>query len=143
MTAAIIGHGTKFQIKNSDDSYSTVAEVMAINGPSLGADAVESTNMDSLNKFREFIPGLRDAGEISFDVNYIIGNATHDVATGVAQDWMDVNHSTRDFKIIWPDTAATSWTFSGIITGFSVGDPFDGVMSASVTIKVTGQPTLA
>jgi predicted secreted protein len=145
MTDAIIGHGTAMQLEDSPGAgtYTTIAEVLAINGLSLGADTVEVTNMDSTNKFREYIGGLRDGGEVSFDINWIIGNSTHDVTTGVAQDWNDSEHTTRNFKVIWPDAGATVWTFSGIFTNFGIGDPFDGAMTASVTIKVTGQPTFA
>jgi predicted secreted protein len=145
MTSAIIGHGTALKLEDSPGAgtYTTIAEVQSINGLNLSLDSIDVTNMDSSNQWREFIAGLRDAGEISFDINWFMTGATHGVSAGLLQDFNSSSTTTRLWQIIWPDTGSTTWSFSGFVTGFSVSDPFDGAVTASITIKLTGAPTLA
>jgi hypothetical protein len=47
-----------------------------------------------------------------------------------------------DCILRFPDIAATEWTFSGYVTKFEPGAPFEGKLTASVSIKLTGVPTL-
>jgi len=145
MTDAIIGHGTEMKMEDTPSSgtYTKIAEVQSINGLSLSMDTVDVTNMDSTNQWREYIAGLRDAGEVTFDVNWNMTAATHGISTGLLRDFNASSTTTRNWQIIWPDTGATTWSFSGITTGFSISDPFDGTVTASITIKLTGAPTLA
>ena len=89
MTNAIIGHSTQFKIEDSPGAgtYTKIAEVSSINGPSFSMDTVDATNMDSTNRWREFIAGLKDGGEVSFDVNWDPAAATHSITTGLLQDF--------------------------------------------------------
>ena len=140
---AIIGLGTQLQIGDGQPSeaFTTIAEVLSVTAFSLSTDAVDVTNMDSPDKYKEFIPGLRDGGEISFDINYIFDEATHLVGdSGILKDFNDTETKKRNFKIIFPDTAVTTWEFTGIITGFTNNSPTDAAITASITIKVTSKP---
>lgn len=145
MSQAIIGLKTQMQIEDSSNpgTYLTIAEVLTITALSLSTESVDVTNMDSPDKFMEFIPGLRDSGEVSFDINYIFDEATHGSSTGILQDFVDVETTVRNFKIIFPDVGSTTWSFAGFVTGFTLNDPVDAAVTASITIKVTGKPTFA
>lgn len=145
MSQAIIGLKTQMQIEDSSnlETFLTIAEVLSITALSLSTESVDVTNMDSPDKFMEFIPGLRDSGEVSFDINYIFGNATHGSSTGILQDFENVETTARNWKIVFPDVGATTWSFAGFVTGFTLNDPVDTTVTASITIKVTGKPTFA
>jgi hypothetical protein len=92
--------------------------------------------------YREFIKDLKDGGDVTFDINYNPTDPTHNAATGLLSDF--ANNTTVDtWALQFPDVAATTWTFPGILTGFQAGAPHDGKLTASVTIKVAGKPTLA
>jgi len=145
MSDSILGIGTQLQLGDGEgpEVFTTVAEVQSINGPSLSTNAVEVTNMDSPDKYMEFIPGLRDAGEISFEINYLFDNATHGKDTGILQDFDDAETKVRNWKIIFPDTGSTTWDFSGFVTEFTMNDPVEDKITASLTIKITGKPVLA
>jgi len=145
MSEAILGLKTQMQIEDSSNpgTFLTIAEVLSITALSLSTESVDVTNMDSPDKYMEFIPGLRDSGELSFDINYIFGNATHGSSTGILQDFENVETTVRNFKIIFPDVGATTWSFAGFVTGFTLNDPVDTAVTASITIKVTGKPTFA
>ena len=47
-----------------------------------------------------------------------------------------------DCILRFPDTASTEWTFSGYVTKFEPGAPFEGKLTASVSLKLTGVPVL-
>lgn len=139
-TNAKIGHGTLFAILSDSVSpadYVTVAEVTNITPPNLARDAVDATHTASSEGWREFIPGLKDAGEVTFEMNFVPSGASTDLVLEAfnADDPVSC-------KITFPDTPPTEWTFSAICTGFEPEAPVDDKMVASVTLKLTGKPTL-
>lgn len=119
-----------------------IAYVTNIGGPGLARDTLESTHHKSIAMYRTFIKGLKDGGEVSLDLNFDPTNATHNAAAGILADFAN-DTDISEWIITWPDIAATTWTFDGIVTGFEPSAPFDDKLSATVTIKVSGQPTLA
>jgi hypothetical protein len=46
----------------------------------------------------------------------------------------------RSYRIEWPSGAA--WTFDAILTGYEPDSPYDDKLSASLTWKITGKPTV-
>jgi len=143
MTNAIAAYGTLLKTGDggSPETFTTIAEVTNIGGPSLKLDAIEATSHDSTEGWREFIGGLLDGGEVTFDVNFIPTNATHDASTGLVADMVARTH--RNFELVFPDTSETTWSFTALVTNFQSNEPVDNKLSASVTLKVSGQPTLS
>lgn len=120
----------------------TIAEVTDITPPGFSRDTFELTHHQSPNMWREFGKSLKDGGEVSFSINYIPTNSTHNAATGLLGDF--ANNSTTDtWAIVFPDTGGTTWSFPGIVTDFSPSAPIDDKLAADVTLKISGQPTLA
>jgi len=120
----------------------TIAEVTDITPPELSRDTADVTHHQSPGAWREFIKILKDAGEVSFTINYIPTNTTHNAATGLLSDF--ANNTTVDaWTLVFPDTLGTTWSFNGAVTKFSAKAPVDDRLSADITLKVMGQPTLA
>lgn len=122
-----------------------IAEVTNISGPSFKAETIEVTHLRSPGFWREYIGSLKDGGELTFDINMILANATHNAATGVLAGFNSNGAATRDtWDIVFPDAASTVWTMGGYITGYEVSDvAIDGKLSASITVQLSGKPTLA
>lgn len=122
-----------------------IAEVTNIKGPSFKADTIEATHLRSPGFWREYIGSLKDGGELTFDINMILADPTHNAATGVLAPFNSAGASQRDdWDLVFPDAASTVWSFGGFITGYEVADiAIDGKLSASITVQVSGQPTLA
>lgn len=121
-----------------------IAEVTNIGGPSFNADTVEVTHLRSPGFWKEHIGSLKDGGELSFDVNFLLDNPTHSAASGLLAQWNANGAPPRDdWDIVFPDDAATVWSFKGFQTGFETGAETGGKLSASVTVKISGKPTLA
>jgi predicted secreted protein len=123
-------------------AYGTIGYLDNIGGPNLARDSIDVTTHDSTSAWREFVKGLKDGGDISFDVVYDPTESTHDATTGLLADF-DNEGTIPAWRLTFPDGSSTQWTFDGFLTGFSPSEPKDDKLSASITVKVTGVPTLA
>ena len=143
MSNAISAFGTLLKIGDGggSENFTTIAEVTNISGPGFALETTEVTNHSSTGGWREYIATLLDAGEVSFDINFIPTEATHSYSSGLIKDM--VNKTKRNFKLVFPNAGNTTWTFSAFVTSFEPAAATDAQLSASVTLKITGQPTLS
>ncbi len=119
----------------------TVAGVTNIGGPGLTLETIDVTNHSSTSGWREFVGGLKDGGEISVDIVFDPVAATHKNASGGLL-YLLTTRASASFTITFPDTGLTVWTFTAFVTSFEVGAPVADGLTASVTLKITGAPTL-
>jgi len=117
------------------------AGVTNISGPGLALDTVDVTSHDSTAGWEEVVGTILRSGEISLDLVYDPADATHKYAAGgLLYDL--VQRTAIALTLVFSDTAATTWSFNALVTGFEPSMPVDGFLGASVTMKLTGQPTL-
>lgn len=114
--------------------FTAIANVTSVSGPEIERETYDVTAHDSPDGWREFIGGLKDGGEVSVEVNY--DPRIHD---DLVADFDDVEP--RDYKMTFPGTLG-EWAFSAILTGFSQEAPVDDKLSAELTFKVSGKPTI-
>lgn len=120
----------------------TIAQVTNISGPGLTADTEDVTSMDSTGAWEEHVVTLLRSGEVTADLVYDPAAATHKYASGgLLYDL--VSRTAQTYSIVFSDTGGTTWSFSAFVTGFEPSAPVDGALTASVTLKITGAPTLA
>ena len=132
--------GTQFLRETAvPDTYEVIASVSDISGPSRSREAIEVTAHDSPNKYREFVPGLKDGGEVEITLNYDPASATHaSLDTDFESDDL-VNYQI----IILPGTADEhTWEFAAIVTALGDAYPIDNKMERTATFKVSGKPVL-
>jgi predicted secreted protein len=136
--AGINGFGT--QLRRGDGAtpevFTALANITGLTPPGLSRDTIDVTTHGSPNAWKEFIGGLKDGGEVSVDVNY--DPADHD---SLIADFND--RDPRSWQVVFPDPAATTWTFEAILTGFEPDAPYDDKLAASLKWKVSGQPVLS
>lgn len=140
---ALSAFGTLLKLGNGavSESFTTVAELRTISGPSISADAIDVTTHNTPTPFRRFIAGLLDGGEVSFDLNFIPQEATHSYSAGILKDMLA--RTRRNIQIVFPDSGLTTWTLPIIFTAFEMSSDPAEVLQASVTAKVSGPPTFA
>ena len=133
--------GTLFQRGDGAPSevFTTIANVTSIGGPQRSRETLDVTAHDSPGGWMEFLGSVKDGGEISVDINYDPANLTHDL-----DDDFD-DSEPRNYRIVLlPGTDDEhTWSLSGILTGLEDEFPYDDKMGRSMTIKVSGKPTLA
>lgn len=135
------GFGTQFQRATTispGTTYETIANVTSIGGPDRKRETIDVTAHDSPGQWMEFIGGLKDGGEISLDINYDPAELTHDI-----DDDFD-DEAPRNYRvIILPGTEDEhTWQLKGIMTELSDEFPYDDKMGRTMTIKISGKPTL-
>jgi hypothetical protein len=66
----------------SSPTFTEIANVTSISGPSISRNVYDVTAHDSTDSYMEFIGGLKDGGELSFDLNWDPGDQTHVLRPG-------------------------------------------------------------
>lgn len=117
--------------------FTTIAEVFNLNGPGLRTEAIDVTHMESPGRFREKLPGLLEAGPVTFEVNWIPDNSVH---AGFITDYKA--RTKRNFELVFPDTAATTWSFNAFFSGQEPTAPVDDKLTSSIELTITKEPTL-
>ena len=135
-----LGYGTKFQTGdgNSPETFTDLAFVTGLSGPGLSRDSIDVSHMQSPDAWREFIAGMKDAGEVSMEMNFRPGGTAF--LACLAEFNLASASSTKTRKIVWPDTSELE--FEAFITGFEAEAPLDDKQAVSVTFKITGRPFL-
>lgn len=134
-TQARIGHGITFEMADmaTPDTFVYLEEVFDITLPSDSGDTPDASSMQSPNKTREFIEGMNDPGEASFEMNYVPGSASDKalIAAKGKRKWC---------RVTFPN--GVQMLFVGIRSGYERTAPTDDKMTASVTFKVSGDPIM-
>lgn len=132
--AGYFANGTIFSA-TIDSVLTPIAELTTITGLQLESDDIDVTSHDSTDKYREYVQGLKDAGEVELEGNFI--NDSSQVALKTLFDAGTVVAMTISFP-----SSAGLWSFNGYVKGFTTEAPYDDKLSFTGTIKVTGKPTL-
>jgi hypothetical protein len=120
--------------------FTMIDAVQDFDGPGLTAGDQEVTAHGQDEAVQQWIMGLKDYGEVSFDINWDPAHSTHDGSTGLLADYKNrVNY--RDYVFVPasdPGDGSHCIFFQGYVKGFEPSNPVAGVQTVSVTIKVTG-----
>lgn len=127
------------EITATPGTYTPLAQVRGLSGPALAADVLDVTCHESPGFYRQKVSGLLDAGEVTLDLLFDPVEATQGDGVDGILALFDAG-ATHNFQIVWPDVALSEWDFAGIVSGYQPDAPVDDVLSASVTITLTGQP---
>ena len=133
-SSAITGYGIALARNGT-----TIAELTNIGHPKLSLETVEVTNHQSDDRYREYIGTVLDGGEVAIEGNLKVSDTNGQI--GLISDMND--RTIQNFVITFPTAVTATWTFTALVTAFEVGDTaFDGSVSFSATLKVTGKPTI-
>lgn len=134
MSNADIGWDSEFAIESTTPgSYTKLAEVVAITPPGMTRETVEVTHLESADEWKQYIAGLKDAGEASITLNFV-PSATDSLLAAF-------NAKTGKYQITFPNSIRLQ--FSGFFTAYNPPELTPGgVMQATATIKATGAVTM-
>lgn len=131
------GIGTKFNIVK-DNVKKAVAELTEIGGMELSADTIEVTTLDSKDGYREFMQGLKDAGEVSLTGFF---NPTEEKGQKELYDLFESGELSK-FEIQFPESLGAKWEFAGVVTSITTSAPLEDNIPFEAAIKVSGKPSL-
>lgn len=131
-SSGAVSYGTTLKYDSGGSSYVAIAEVSSIESPELQVTPTEFTHLTSDNNYKEYKPGMIEAGQLGCEINYVKTTLT------LLKGWVDAG-TVNTWRII---TVQGSYlTFSGFIISlkpFDVG--LDDKLAASMTIKLSGKP---
>lgn len=113
-----------------------IAQVTNISGPSLGLDTVDVSSHDGAG-WEEHIGTILRSGTVTLELLYDPALPSHTML-----DVQMVSKLSDSFELRFPDAGFTAWLFDAFVTGLSPSAPVDGALTASVTLKPTGDMIL-
>lgn len=115
-----------------------IAELTNIGDIELSQEFIDVTTHDSTGGYREFVAAkIREAGEVVVEGNFLASDT--DGQIGLKDDLEE--GTVQNFVITFPE--GTSWTFTAVVSKFSISSPLEKQMGFSATLKIAGKPTLA
>jgi len=131
---AILGFGCTFGVGNgaNPEVFSVFAELNDVNPPEPTGDDEEVTHHGSPDGWKEFIPGLVDAGEASAQLNY----KKSDVAT-----ILGLFRQRKNYQITLPD--GSTWVFTGYLKKMGKKTPLKNKITQELGFKCSGKPVWA
>ena len=137
-TQASSGHGSLFQTTYPDSpaGWQTLAEVTNLTLPTFSRDSIDASHEQSPGRWREFISGMKDAGEVTCEMNFVANNDSNYHTLFSELGFQE----TMPRQIVFPD--GSSLAFNAFLTSLEGGAPLDDKMTASATFKLSGEPVL-
>ena len=128
MSAGFLGHGTTL----TGGTTGVVGNVISVSVSGRTRDAIDKSTMDTTDKFREYLAGMADDGELTIEANFddgAIATALNTAFQAATEELWTVDFGTK------------TWAITGFITDLSENDPFDDKITMSITIKANGKGT--
>ncbi|WP_121062207.1 phage tail tube protein [Chachezhania antarctica] len=134
MSDADIGYGAKFGIEDpgTPGTYIDKAEVTRIKPAGFTRDEEDATHLQSPDMMKEFIPALMEATPVEFDINW-----KPSADDGLLEEFIAAG---GNYQITAPN--GVRMQFPGFFLSYEPGDLTNGKMTATVTVRPTGLPTL-
>lgn len=121
------------------DPTTAVGEILSMNLDGISLNTIDVTNMT--DRFRKFVPGLIDSGTLSIEVNL----DPDDAQQASTIDLLDASAgSTAPVSKAWlvefgsSSNKGAQLKCVGILTNFSIRGSLDAAVTATFSIKLTG-----
>jgi hypothetical protein len=115
----------------SPEAFVAVGDIISIAGPAITKEEIDVTTLDSAAK--EFLGGLDDPGEMTFELNWNPQDAQQVLLRDDAEGNTKVN-----YRVVWNDVSATTVDFNGEVMEYSINTEANDAVKASVRIKING-----
>lgn len=120
--------------------YTTVAQVISLNGPDAEVQTFNGTSLDGGVGMPKIPTGYVDGGTVSGELFFDPVAATHqqltdDITNPIRSSGAELD---RGYKLVWPDSAATEWAFDGVVKRFGPSATLQDGLKASFAVEVNG-----
>lgn len=134
-TLAIIGYGSAFQTANADSpmTWSALAEVRGMGMPAMTVDVVDASHECAPDEWREVLTGLKGAGEIALDCNFI--KTTYQALLAELG-----TRTIKTRRIVLP--GGSNLVFDAFLISIEVGLAVGDLIPCVAKFRPSGEPTL-
>ena len=136
--------------EGSPQIFNTIANIGDWTGPSFSGVLVDVTSHSTGAPWVQRIVTILDNGDISVPCFFVPsspgsdGTANtpfgHNGTSGLLAVY--TQRQLREYQVVFPDPANTTWYMAGYISKFSMKAAVKGVLTADVTFSLTGEPIL-
>jgi hypothetical protein len=123
----------------SPEVFTVIAHIADITGPTPKVDTIDTTTHDNPDKYKTFISGLREGGDVKVPIFFDPADITHSGLIAALEAAGNQNYQIT-LPMISP---AYKWSFAGLITEMGHSYKVNDAIKADLTIKVSGKPTLS
>lgn len=136
-------YGSTFKLGDgaATETFTAVAEVMDITGPSLSRGSFEVTSQDSDDGWREYKPGWRDGDTVNVTANWLPSDATQDNSTGMLSHFNDDDN--HNYQVVTPAAVGITVAFAGHIVGMPLNLPMAEQGRVDFSIKISGAVSIS
>jgi len=133
--SGIHGAGTtlKFAADSSVSTVTAIAQITAIKCSGIEVKDIDISTMDSTGKYRTFVAGMKNAGEISVDLIYEAANYSSMLAK--------VGGTIYHWRITLPDSS--TFKCFGFVKSLGGAVMHDDKVTQTATIKLTAKPVFS
>lgn len=142
MTLPLSGHGAKLYRAPAatPSTFTEIAEVGDITLPGLDHNEFDATSHN--RNIDAYVLGVLRRDLFTIKLNFLPQDATHDHLTGLIKAAVTNPVPTDGFKMVFPDLV-TTWVASGQVKSVNnIVLPVDGLSTADVGIRFSGQMTI-
>lgn len=137
MAKAVIGHGSKISVGRKTGNvttytYTVLADVQDITLPDAQTEEIEITSQDSAGT-RQYMSGLTDNGEVTFDLNRVPGSPTDVLLSAIKKSGETV---ALKFEI---NGASEPEIFEAFLKGYQRTAPVADKQMATCTFRISAQ----
>lgn len=131
------GHGTIVAVQlTPGGAFTDIAELGDITPPETSRNEFDSTTQNE--NIDSFILGVLRRSALTFPLNFIPSNNTHDHVTGLYK--LQADNVMTGWRNTYPD--GTEWIMSGQVQALKPAAPVDGKLAMDVTIRMSGVMTI-
>jgi hypothetical protein len=141
--AEYAGYLTTLEKLTPPSTWVEVAQIVDLGGPAAEADQIEVSHRGS--RWRRYVAGMVDGGEVAFDVIFDPDHASHDpTVSGSMYDLLETGE-VESYRITFPGAGSdtTTATFDAFVSTFEVDSPMEDGIKANLALKITGEITWA
>lgn len=142
MAGELLSKGTVIKVGDGADPevFTTITGATGFTVPAEISDEIEVTDLES--EAKEYIAGLGDAGEFSFQLNlkrkatgsgYIAIQETLESYAGDGE--------LHNFQIVLPAPFSVTYAFAAFVKAFQPNAQVNSALTATVTLRVSGAVT--
>jgi hypothetical protein len=138
MSKQIIAYGGKVERSLNGTTWTDIPEVKGIAVPNITQEFQEVTSLDSEDGFREYVKGLKDAGEISLQAGYTADGYEQQIADQAEDDAIFYRVTMRAQP---GQTTGDKFEYKGFPTPTLEAGAVGDVVNMNITIRTTGAVT--
>ena len=132
---AMSGHGTIIAYEQTAGAaFTDIAELRDITIPEMMRNEFDATTQSE--DIDSYALGVLRRGPVTFSLNFLPKDATHDHLTGLYKHLID--NVLAGYRITPPGASPHVYIMSGQVQAISPTAPVDGLLAADVTLRMSG-----